>query len=576
MDRLDIDAELQSLLAEVRGTDPEDFRRLRAIRDRADLTPADRACVEVAEAILHHVAGRYEPAFALMAGAVHTCEETERWYWAARGWSTAGLMLSAAGLVEDGLQAMDHAENLARRSPGAAALVLRARATLLRRIGRLDEAARLCDDILADDTRPGADPQRIRDVLNAASTWQQAGRADDARRALDGLSADLAGSPLEYQRWHQILMGWVLMRQGCPASGWATLSGLVIEDLPFEMASSAVRCLLHTAAALPDDAERDAWLEQVANRLLERPEVAITPDQRQWLHEALAALAARRGDAVHEARQRSLAADADRLRRDQEVSRRRGRQALDLTRAHQVVQLAESRRQIADLEAERAALLRQLGDQQRQLSTLRHDLANELTFVAASLPPEDLDAWCESDAAQLRLAFERLSELMLSGLDELRGQATPLGAVDLADVARRIALEVAPAAARRGLQLEVHAPTPVLSRADRPSVTRIIGNLISNELRYAVPGPVAVAADVHGGVARLRVTDRGPGLPSDLVVGAYRSRVQGTRGSGLGLYAVRSLAEALGGLFTAERHGPGTAFTVTLPLAELDTRSGPG
>ncbi|HUO29055.1 MAG TPA: HAMP domain-containing sensor histidine kinase, partial [Bryobacteraceae bacterium] len=82
---------------------------------------------------------------------------------------------------------------------------------------------------------------------------------------------------------------------------------------------------------------------------------------------------------------------------------------------------------------------------------------------------------------------------------------------------------------------------------------------------------------VDGGFVALRVIDHGPGIPrTELkrifkrfyrVPGALAIRVKGT---GLGLYIVRSVAKRHGGHVWAESEGPGhgSTFVLQLPIVK--------
>jgi signal transduction histidine kinase len=119
------------------------------------------------------------------------------------------------------------------------------------------------------------------------------------------------------------------------------------------------------------------------------------------------------------------------------------------------------------------------------------------------------------------------------------------------------------------------AGTPdVEVRADPGRVTQMLVNLLSNAKKYGAP-PVSVvvsrASERQGDVVRVAVIDHGPGVPEefcDRLFGEYeRAGVPGVAGAGLGLFVVRSLAEAHDGRvdYAAGQEG-GSVFTLTLPL----------
>ena len=104
--------------------------------------------------------------------------------------------------------------------------------------------------------------------------------------------------------------------------------------------------------------------------------------------------------------------------------------------------------------------------------------------------------------------------------------------------------------------------------ADSEEVSAAVSNLIDNAVKYS-GGEVKVkveTASLDGRFACVRVTDRGPGIPKTelkqifkrfyRVPGPLATRVKGT---GLGLYIVRSVAKRHGGRAWAESEGPAAA-----------------
>ncbi|TMB21677.1 MAG: HAMP domain-containing histidine kinase [Deltaproteobacteria bacterium] len=109
-------------------------------------------------------------------------------------------------------------------------------------------------------------------------------------------------------------------------------------------------------------------------------------------------------------------------------------------------------------------------------------------------------------------------------------------------------------------------------RTDRVKVKEIVQNLVDNALKHgggrAVEVEVTLAPE-HEAV-RLTVRDAGPGIAADVLPHLFEPFHPGRgpeRGTGFGLYIVRSFAEALGGRVAARsRLDEGTAVTVELPL----------
>jgi signal transduction histidine kinase len=113
--------------------------------------------------------------------------------------------------------------------------------------------------------------------------------------------------------------------------------------------------------------------------------------------------------------------------------------------------------------------------------------------------------------------------------------------------------------------------------ADAEQVGRILDNLINNALTYTDQAPqVAVSVAGENGSAIIRVRDNGVGIPADQVERIFdrfqranEPRFRNVRGTGLGLYISRELAQGHRGTLCVEHSQPGlgTVFALTLPLA---------
>jgi two-component sensor histidine kinase/CheY-like chemotaxis protein len=117
--------------------------------------------------------------------------------------------------------------------------------------------------------------------------------------------------------------------------------------------------------------------------------------------------------------------------------------------------------------------------------------------------------------------------------------------------------------ARLSLRVSANGARVGLAESDLRSV---ISNLVTNALEVTSgKGPVDVRVDEDGEMIRLRVSDRGPGLPdSDVFAAFFTTKSSGT---GLGLWLVRRLVEDAGGQIGARaRRGGGAVFEVELPL----------
>ena len=113
--------------------------------------------------------------------------------------------------------------------------------------------------------------------------------------------------------------------------------------------------------------------------------------------------------------------------------------------------------------------------------------------------------------------------------------------------------------------------------ADWDRLGQIFDNLISNADRFAPPdSPIAISVThEEPGLVTVRVSDHGPGVPSDLRERIFERffRTDHSGGTGLGLAIVKGLVEAHAGTVALEDKGeePGATFRFTLPEAPAQT-----
>jgi two-component system sensor histidine kinase BaeS len=151
--------------------------------------------------------------------------------------------------------------------------------------------------------------------------------------------------------------------------------------------------------------------------------------------------------------------------------------------------------------------------------------------------------------------------------------------IDLARLLTEVADEYRAAAGAAGRALHVEVSGPVRIATDSARVRQILGNLVSNAIKYArgsdriIPS-AGLAADGarEGQWAAVRVKDFGPGIPAGeidrLFEEFYCAQANGdTKGHGLGLAVSRRIACLLAGDLTAESDmGRGAVFTLWLPV----------
>jgi anti-sigma regulatory factor (Ser/Thr protein kinase) len=148
-----------------------------------------------------------------------------------------------------------------------------------------------------------------------------------------------------------------------------------------------------------------------------------------------------------------------------------------------------------------------------------------------------------------------------------------MGTVDLNALINRAAEDFTGAADAR-LRL-CPAQEPVKVGCDSTRAVQILGNLLSNALKYSPEdATIEVYVERRGDHGVVAVHDQGRGIPADQLERVFEKfhrvedpMVMQTGGSGLGLYIACHLARAMAGdLEVASSFGQGSQFTLRLPL----------
>ena len=156
-----------------------------------------------------------------------------------------------------------------------------------------------------------------------------------------------------------------------------------------------------------------------------------------------------------------------------------------------------------------------------------------------------------------------------------------LGPVDIRAIVDAVAEAVRDRLAEHGLKLEIRADAGIGSfTADERRLRQILYNLLVNAIAFSPPGEVVtLAAERRSDAVVFRVTDRGPGIPTEIqdrVFDRFETHALGSRhrGTGLGLSIVRSFVELHGGTVKLDSAvGRGTTVVCAFPVEHVAERA---
>ena len=145
-----------------------------------------------------------------------------------------------------------------------------------------------------------------------------------------------------------------------------------------------------------------------------------------------------------------------------------------------------------------------------------------------------------------------------------------IDSVDIAKLLHDVELQYRPLCEAKGLQFRLHVE-PGTTTSDPILLQRIVGNLISNAVKYTQRGGILVASRATKRGRRIEIWDTGMGIApvhqSEIFREFYKvpSHAGTEDGFGLGLYIVARLTQILGHPLTLRsRPGQGTVFRLLL------------
>lgn len=216
-----------------------------------------------------------------------------------------------------------------------------------------------------------------------------------------------------------------------------------------------------------------------------------------------------------------------------------------------------------ELRALRQERLRyQQGDKELKeaVVNISHDLRTPLTAISGYLQllqgqdlPPDAQRYLEQIGGRTQ-AMKRLTEELFRYSVVMSEENLAREPVDLRRAVEEALLSFYGALEGRGIEPQVRLPeTPVIRQLDPAAVNRVLGNILTNALKYSA-GDLEVTLEESG---RLTFSNAAPGL-DPVAAGRLFDRfytVEAARNStGLGLSIAKELTQRMGGEMGAELH----------------------
>ncbi|WP_213952987.1 HAMP domain-containing sensor histidine kinase [Variovorax sp. dw_954] len=245
---------------------------------------------------------------------------------------------------------------------------------------------------------------------------------------------------------------------------------------------------------------------------------------------------------------------------------------VDVRRVSQ--QLEWLRLRLTELDADKARFLRHVSHELKTpLAALREGVSLLEDGVTGALNPaqREVTQILQQNTLSLQGQIEALLRFNAAAFEarELRRERTALLPLIEEQIdAQRLQWQA------QGLKVRAEGE-PVTATVDPVKLGTAIANLLSNAIRFSTRGgTITIAVSHEPGVARIDISDAGPGIaPADrdrVFEPFFRGERQpehAVKGTGIGLSIVQEYIAAHGGNITLLPDGPGARFRIELPRA---------
>ncbi|PYQ53011.1 MAG: hybrid sensor histidine kinase/response regulator [Acidobacteria bacterium] len=250
----------------------------------------------------------------------------------------------------------------------------------------------------------------------------------------------------------------------------------------------------------------------------------------------------------------------------------------DVTEKRAAAQAAENERRYREAEAQNRA-------KDNFLATLSHELRTPMTSIlgwvqflrGGDYDGEELKEALEMIESSAKLQKRLIDDMLDVSRIVLGKFYVELRPTHLTQIIEAAVTTARPNAAERGVRLTSDIePIEDLVEADGARMQQVIGNILSNAIKFTPPGR-QVDLQLHrvDGHVRIRIRDEGDGIDPAFLPHVFERLRQGSgsskrSGLGLGLAIARHIVDLHNGEITAESDGlgKGSTFTVTLPLLQ--------
>ncbi|MDR8391007.1 hybrid sensor histidine kinase/response regulator [Aliifodinibius sp. S!AR15-10] len=218
---------------------------------------------------------------------------------------------------------------------------------------------------------------------------------------------------------------------------------------------------------------------------------------------------------------------------------------------------------------------------------LSHDIRNPVTGIigvaqllsesSEDLSMEDRETMYHSIEESGRKIQRLVNDLLNKGTAERSISELNTEQVNVDEMVKEVIELHQPTALTKKISFDLESDKEIELRLDRQKMEQVVGNLISNALKFTPEGgtiSIGVDKNTEKDQVEIKVSDNGVGIPEnelpDLLTDDgpknVRTGTNGEKGSGIGLDIIKQFTELHGGSVLIDScQGEGTTFTIKLP-----------
>ena len=214
----------------------------------------------------------------------------------------------------------------------------------------------------------------------------------------------------------------------------------------------------------------------------------------------------------------------------------------------------------------------------KMLLTVSHDIKSPLASIIGNIELMD-NTGNEKEVASIQQSAEHILSLLNNLLEFSSLEQGKLQIENSRFNVKKLCDETAsmfePIALKKNLQFLVdnRIRENLQANSDPLKIKQIIGNLISNAIKYTIEGHISFQASLENEQLVFRIEDSGIGIPADKLEDIFKPFVRTdsgsklSEGSGYGLSVVKGLVDLLEGTIDVQSEiGKGSRFTVRIPV----------